>query len=521
MNFKSPKREPFKINELKTPQITRKIKTAVLSKKNNLSLSKKAFNSLEIKNSIFSKTSKNEIFQFEQKKVFKGNKEKIEKIMKEVAGKVNDKKTPNNSDGFSNNFDHKENKISIKLNQFQHLENFTNFPKSRNSIRNKLMSNTNTHTRENFNSLGFRSSLGDKKTNFTNLNEKLDEIEKSLKTLKVKITDKKDNFKTFYSMDNDIHNNISESSSNAKIRNNFKTCKVIDSQIKEENYFKSDANKNDIIISDYIDKKTTRPSTMFSYKRIDKAITKDKDKENSSEKYSLNEIKFKNSEKKLKKNAKKKGSKVSNNQISHIDINDERKKRSYSTITKNQISICENSFIKDELESSIEVSSIKSNLENSFNNKNQITENKKIKNEEKKIKKPAIDNNHTRNGNELNFEIHLSKIDNENKIKKKTPVFTNSFALNSYLIRDFKLGEVNDAKNKSKKKYLMAEKLHEFNEKKRQAIKKEIPQIFNNDDNSKKSKLDQEEANKRKLENFIKEKEMYDKNRIVLYIFLF
>ncbi len=88
---------------------------------------------------------------------------------------------------------------------------------------------------------------------------------------------------------------------------------------------------------------------------------------------------------------------------------------------------------------------------------------------------------------ELNYENFLARITRENK-RKKIPFYNNLQNLNNYLIRDFKIGEYSNQKINSIKKYFLAEKLYNFNEKKRKAIKQDY------------------------LNNLLKPKNIYDEN---------
>jgi hypothetical protein len=69
-------------------------------------------------------------------------------------------------------------------------------------------------------------------------------------------------------------------------------------------------------------------------------------------------------------------------------------------------------------------------------------------------------------GKDINMNIELNKIKEEIK-EKKIPKFKNQFKLNKYLIRDFKIGEVTNAKQSSKNHIRMTEDFANYQETKR------------------------------------------------------
>lgn len=76
------------------------------------------------------------------------------------------------------------------------------------------------------------------------------------------------------------------------------------------------------------------------------------------------------------------------------------------------------------------------------------------------------------NKDEINCEVLIEKLKRENQ-RQSIPLFKNQFNLNNHLIRDFQIGMVSDPKNNSKKKYTMTEKLHLYNENKRNSIRED------------------------------------------------
>lgn len=128
------------------------------------------------------------------------------------------------------------------------------------------------------------------------------------------------------------------------------------------------------------------------------------------------------------------------------------------------------------------------------------------------------------NKDEFNCEVYIAKINREIKRKKKIPFFRNTFNLNNYLIRDFKIGQQSDPKNNSKNKYTMTEKLHIYNENKRRSVRDEyIKSIFNSvkqkkDENVNFKKIIINDLKQREISGVIDENEEMNEDKSNLYM---
>lgn len=110
----------------------------------------------------------------------------------------------------------------------------------------------------------------------------------------------------------------------------------------------------------------------------------------------------------------------------------------------------------------------------------EISADKDTKHAHKSVKSNSIG----KQGKEINMNFQLNKIKEDLK-EKKIPKFKNQFKLNKHLIRDFKIGEVSNAKQSSKNHMLITEEYISYQENKKNMFRQQRDSyLINNDRNT-------------------------------------